>query len=110
MAMRLKLGLNEVLGKLEIAGHAHGIASMIHVVLADCDCDREICTMAHAKIKEAVASPAVTGLKRGMQNHGIDIMGRDAFLVSATHTETDIDETLVAFETTLLEVRSEGLL
>ena len=95
---------------MEISGHAHGIASMIHVVLDDCDCNREICTMPHRQIKQATASPAVTALKRGLQNNGIDIMGRDAFLVSATHTEKEIDETLGAFEQTLAAVRGEGLL
>ena len=110
MARRLKRGLNDLLGKMEVAGHAHGIASMIHLVLADCDCDREICTMSHADIKQAVAAPAVTALKRGMQNLGVDIMGRDAFLVSATHTEKEIDDTLTAFERTLGDLREEGLL
>ena len=110
MAERLKLGLNEVLGKMEVAGHAHGVASMIHLVLADCDCDRGICSMSHREIKEAIGSPAVTALKRSMQNHGIDIMGRDAFLVSSTHTETEIDKTLAAVERSLAEVRAEGLL
>ena len=64
MAVRLKAGLNDVLGRLEIPGHAHGIASMIHVVLADCDCDRDICTMSHGKISQTTASPAVTAMKR----------------------------------------------
>ena len=97
MAQRLKSGLNEIFGKMEFAGHAHGIASMVHFVLADCDCGREICTMPHAEIKRAVASPVVTELKLGLQNQGVDIMGRDAFLVSATHTEAEIDRTLEAF-------------
>ena len=110
MAGRLKRGLNETLGKMEVSGHAHGIASMIHLVLADCDCDREICNMPHREIKEAVGSPGVTALKRSMQNNGVDIMGRDAFLVSATHTEADIDRTLAAVEKSLAEVRAEGLL
>lgn len=110
MADRLKRGLNDVLGKMEVAGHAHGIASMIHLVLADCDCDRGICTMPHREIKEATAAPAVTALKRSMQNHGVDIMGRDAFLVSSTHTEAEIDKTLAAVEQSLAEVRDEGLL
>jgi glutamate-1-semialdehyde 2,1-aminomutase len=109
MAVRLKQGLNEILGKMEVAGHAHGIASMIHLVLADCDCDREICTMPHSQIKQATGSPAVTALKRGLQNRGVDIMGRDAFLVSATHREEDIDQTLAAFESTLAALREEGL-
>ena len=110
MAARLKSGLNEIFGKMEVAGHAHGIASMIHVVLADCDCGREICTMPHRQIQETTASAAVTALKRGLQNNGVDIMGRDAFLVSATHTEGDIDQTLDAFESTLAAVREDGLL
>ena len=109
MSARLKTGLNELFGKMEVPGHAHGIASMIHVVLADCDCDREICSMPHRKIKEAVSSPATTGMKRGLQNHGVDIMGRECFLVSATHTEQDIDQTLDAFQSTLAAMREEGL-
>ena len=108
-AARLKRGLNDVLGKMEVAGHAHGIASMIHLVLADCDCDRELCRMPHREIKEAIGAPAVTALKRSMQNNGVDIMGRDSFLVSATHTDEDIDQTLAAVEKSLAEVRAEGL-
>ena len=109
MAARLKSGLNEIFGKMEVAGHAHGIASMIHVVLADCDCGREICTMSHRQIQETTASAAVTALKRGLQNNGVDIMGRDAFLVSGAHTAEDIDQTLAAFESTLAAVREDGL-
>ena len=110
MAARLKGGLNEVLGKMEVAGHAHGIASMIHLVLADCNCERELCAMSHSEIKAAIGRPAVTALKRSMQNNGVDIMGRDSFLVSATHTAADIDQTLEAVEKSLSEVRAEGLL
>jgi glutamate-1-semialdehyde 2,1-aminomutase len=110
MAARLKQGLNEIFGKMEVAGHAHGIASMVHIVLADCGCNREICTMPHSQIKQVTASPVVTELKLGLQNHGIDIMGRDAFLVSATHNEEDIDQTLAAFERTLAALRADGTL
>ncbi len=109
MGARLKVGINDIFGKMEMAGHAHGIASMIHVVMADCGCDRELCTMPHSQIKEVTASPAVTALKRGLQNLGVDIMGRDSFLVSATHTEQEVDQTLAAFETTLAAIRDEGL-
>jgi glutamate-1-semialdehyde 2,1-aminomutase len=110
MAHRLKAGLNQIFARMEVSGHAHGIASMIHLVLADCDCDREICNMSHADIKRATAAPGVTALKRGLQNRGVDIMGRDAFLVSATHTEQEIDQTLGAFEDALAAVRAEGLI
>ncbi|HCL25435.1 MAG TPA: hypothetical protein DHW65_03700, partial [Dehalococcoidia bacterium] len=99
-----------ILGRLEIPGHVHGIASMLHVVLADCDCDRNICTMSHSKISETIASPAVTAMKRGLQNRGVDIMGRETFLVSGTHTNAEIDFTLGAFQDAMSAVRADGLI
>ena len=110
MATRLKNGINEALGALEIPGHAHGIASMIHVILADCDCDRELCTMSHDKIAETNGSAAVTAMKRGLQNRGVDIMSRETFLVSGVHSEQDIDKTLEAFKETMAAVRADGLI
>ena len=109
MAARLKAGLNEVFTRMEVGGHAYGVASMIHFTLAEGDFDNEFGPDVNSRIKAAAATPAVTGIKRGLQNQGIDIMGRDAFLVSATHTEADIDTTLAAFEATLAQVRAEGL-
>ena len=110
MAARLKAGFNEVLGRLEIPGHVHGIASMLHVVLADCDCDREICTMSHREISQAAASAATTAMKRGLQNRGVDIMGRETILVSGVHNEMEIDQSIEAFSDTMAAVRAEGLI
>ena len=109
MAARLKAGLNEAFTRMEVPGHAYGIASMIHFTLAEGDFDHEFGPDVNRRIKAAAAAPAVTAIKRGLQNHGVDIMGRDAFLVSATHTEADIDATLSAFEATLAQARAEGL-
>jgi len=109
MAARLKAGLNEVFTRMEVSGHADGVASMSHLTLADGDVDGEVGSDVNRRIKVAAGSAAVTGIKRALQNHGVDIMGRDAFLVSATHNEADIDATLAAFEATLAEVRAEGL-
>ena len=108
MADRLKVGFNEVFGRLEIPGHVHGIASMLHVVLADCGGD--ISNISHREIAQAAASPATTAMKRGLQNRGVDIMGRETILVSAVHNETDIDQTIDAFADTMAAVRAEGLI
>ena len=110
IGLNIVKGLNDVLGKMEVTGHAYGIASMIHFVLSDCDCDREVCTLAHDDIKNAIALPAMTSIKRGLQNCGVDLMGKNAFLVSATHSEKEIDNTLGAFEQALRSVREEGLI
>ena len=66
--------------------------------------------MSHTKIAEANASPAVTAMKRGLQNRGVDIMSRETFLVSSTHTEQEIDFTLNAFQETMTAVRADGLI
>ena len=108
MADRLKAGFNEVLGRLEIPGHVHGIASMLHVVLADCGGD--ISNLSHREIAQAAASPATTAMKRGLQNRGVDIMGRETILVSGVHNEGDIDQTIEAFSDTMVAVRAEGLI
>ena len=110
MADRLKAGLNDVFTRTEVSGHAYGIASMIHFTLADGDFDHEFGPDVNRRIKAAAATSAVSSIKRGLQNRGIDIMGRDALLVSATHHEADIDQTLSAFQATLAQVREEGLI
>ena len=109
MAERLKRGINDMFARMEIAGHAYGIASMIHVVMADCPCDRETCTMPHEQIKALAGLPAMTALKRGLQNSGVDFMGQESFFVSAVHTEREVDETLGALERTLFLIGDEGL-
>ena len=109
MASKLKRGLNETFSKLEVPGHAHGMASLIHLTLKDCDCDREVCTISHREINES-GSPAMNlTLKRAMINAGVDIMGRGSFIVSAVHQERDVDRTVAAFEDTLSAMRMEGL-
>ena len=109
VAARLKRGLNEIFAKVEVSGHAHGMASLIHLTMKDCDCDREVCAMPHQEIAEA-ANPAKTvPLKRAMMNAGVDMMGRGSFVVSSTHQEREVDRTLEAFEDSLAAMRREGI-
>jgi glutamate-1-semialdehyde 2,1-aminomutase len=110
MGLMLKNGINDLFSSMEISGHAYGIGSMIHVVLNDCDCDRETCISDHSKIKNTISSEKTIQLKRSLQNHGIDIMGRNAFLVSGVHTEEDIISTLNSMELSLHDCKKENLL
>jgi len=111
MASRLKDGLNEVLGKMEVPGHSHGISSLVHVTLGkDCDCDREVCTMDHKQIKDTMRPAVTQALKCAMLNAGVDIMGGRGFIVSATHSEQEIDLTVGAFEEALKAMRSDGII
>ena len=111
MADRLKQGLRDALTKMEVTGHVHGIASVIHMALgAKCDCPGEICTLPHAELAEATG-PNISGpLKLAMLNEGVDIMGGIGFMVSSVHSENDIDRTSEAFEKALAALREEQVL
>ena len=109
MAERLRDGLNEAFIRNEVTGHAHGIASIIHINLgADCDCDRALCTMPYERIYETMPASKTRALRRAMLVNGVDMMGGRAFLVSAAHDEDVIDFTTAAFSQSLKDLRAEG--
>ena len=109
MADLLKRGLNDVFARMEVPGHAHGVASLVNLAFTDCDCDRELCTMPHEELKKA-EDPAVTvPWKRAMLNAGVDVMTRGTFIVSATHGEEEIARTLAGFEEALAAMRRDGI-
>ena len=109
MAARLKQGLNDALSRQEVAGHAHGLASIVNLALGvDCDCDRQICTLPHSDLAEA-ARPRAMKIKLAMLNEGVDTFGGIGFMVSAVHDKQQIDQTLEAFERALVALREDGV-
>ncbi len=110
LAERLKQGLNEAFIRNEIAGHAHGISSIVQVTLgADCDCDRGLCTMPYNEIDAAMPRTKSTALRQAALVNGVDMMGGRAFFVSSAHSEDSIDETAEAFGQALRDLREEGV-
>jgi glutamate-1-semialdehyde 2,1-aminomutase len=110
MAQRLKDGLNEEFARNEVSGHSHGVASIIHVTFADCDCDREICTMPHDEIHEAMPKEKQRALRKAMLVHDVDLMGGRGFMVSSVHDEEVTDRTIEAFSQALKDLREERVL
>lgn len=111
MADRLKRGLNDAFARNEVTGHAHGIASIIHVNLgAECSCDRGLCDMPYQQIYDTMPQDKTRALRRAMLVNGVDMMGGRAFLVSSSHDEAVIDRTLDAFSQSLKDLREEGAL
>jgi hypothetical protein len=43
-----------------------------------------------------------------MLNEGVDMIGGRGFLVSATHDEKDVDQTIGAFERAVTALQDEG--
>ena len=113
LARRLKDSLNGAFIRNEVTGHAHGIASIVHVNLgADCDCDREICTMTYQDIYRTNETGKAIALKQAMLVNGVDpmgAMGGRCFMVSSAHSEDLIDQTVEAFSQSLRDLRAEGI-
>ena len=110
-AAHLKGGLRDAITRMEVAGHVHGIASIVHVALGvECGCDGEICTLPHTQLAEATSAPRSSLLKLAMLNEGVDMMGGIGFMVSAVHEEEHVDRTVEAFERSLSALRDEGVL
>ena len=110
IAALLKNGINDLIARMEVQGHAHGLASLVHLTLKECDCDREVCTMPHQQIKEATGTAMTAQLKRALINAGVDLMGKGCFIVSATHRAQDVDRTLASLEEALTAMRKEGII
>ena len=115
LAVRLKEGLNEAFIRNEVAGHARGIASIVQLNIgADCDCDRELCTMPYDEIRRTSTPFAKTRLfRQAMLVHGVELMGgmgAPAFMCSSAHDEDVIDRTVEAFSASLKDLREEGAL
>ena len=110
MAERLKNGLNEAFIRNEVTGHAHGIASIVHVNLgADCNCDRDMCTMPYEDIYRTMPAAKTQAVRRAMLVNDVDMMGGRAFIVSSAHDEEVIDRTIESFSQSLKDLREEGV-
>jgi len=109
-ADRLRKGLRDVLSRLEVPGHVHGPASIVNVAFGvQCDCPGEFCTASQEALHKALKPQVMQGFKRSMLNAGVDVMGGRGFLVSATHQEKDVDQTVAAFERAVSAMRKDGL-
>ena len=109
MGSRLKDGLNDLLSRMEIPGCASGVSSLIFLRLGvDHECDREVCVLTpqQQKVEQDAARNHQLGL--ALYNRGVD-SGSGRFILSATHTEKDIDDTVEAAADALAEIRDLGL-
>ena len=109
MAARLKDGLNTVLIRNEVSGCASGVAAILEVRIGvEHDCDKEVCNLSTQDLKKSDNSHRSRQLAISLYNKGVDAM--DRYMLSATHTEEDIDHTIDAFEHALRELRSENII
>ena len=107
-AQQLKNGLNEVLTKMEIPGCAYGVSSIVHMRLGVAhECDKVYCEAGEQAMMTAAGNDVTSLLNEATINEGI-WGSPTSFILSATHTETDINQTLQKYEMALRHVRAEG--
>ena len=110
LAGRLKDGLNESFIRNEVTGHAHGIASVVHInVGADCNCDRDLCTLPYDEIYRTMPAEKTGAIEHALLLNGVDLLWGRAFFVSSAHDEQLIDRTVDAFSQSLKDLREEGV-
>ncbi|HXG35440.1 MAG TPA: aminotransferase class III-fold pyridoxal phosphate-dependent enzyme [Dehalococcoidia bacterium] len=112
LARRLIEGCNQVLGQQRVRGAVYGLSSYFHIVLGE-DC-APLGDGVEWGWGEGLPPPRMpqdlgTALKQGMINRGVDLMGLSGGFVSAVHTPADIEAIIAAFESTIGDMRAEGL-
>lgn len=109
---KLIRGMNEVLERRRAPGCAYGLSSYFHITLGrECPRPQEGIEWPSqdSQLPPPIKGELALALRRGMLNHGVDLMvGRTGF-TSGAHTDEDIDHTLQAFEATLDEMHAEEL-
>jgi len=104
MAERLRVGLQEILDKSEVAACVYGDASTFHVYFGN----RSIEGMDANTLKNA--PPGIqTAFRQALQVRGVDLMSRTSGVLSGVHTENDIDTALGAFDEAIKAMIDEGI-
>lgn len=109
---RLIPALNAVLDRSSVRGRVYGLASYFHILLGKDAPQAQDGMEWPASAGEPPRTPGslVAALKRGMLNHGVDLMGGSGGFTSGAHTDADIDLTIEAFEAAVREMHTEGLI
>jgi glutamate-1-semialdehyde 2,1-aminomutase len=104
MAERLRVGLQEILDRAEVAACVYGDASTFHVYFGN----RSIEGMDANTLKNA--PPGIqTAFRQALQVRGVDLMSRTSGVLSGVHTEEDIDTALGAFDGAIEAMIDEGI-
>jgi len=104
---------NKVLRKRNINGRLYG-RTIVHLYLGPIDYEPSDNTLPPTKDVQKIINPAMTPVKAQLCLHllqrGVATMGARFFVLSASHTEEDIDQTIEAFDSALDDMVSEKAL
>ncbi len=111
LAAKLRAAWDQVLEEMGVAGYLYGVCSTFHVYF-ETDRDRAQAATSRAELYtndadrlKGMPGALVESYQRQLRFHGVDNMSSTGGLLSAAHTDRDIEEATVAFRQTV-----EGLL
>jgi glutamate-1-semialdehyde 2,1-aminomutase len=110
-AIRLKKGLNNVLQSMEIPGGAYGVSSIVMVSLGT-PVDTDDPHAVPAGVEQGgrpVANEVLDQLQLAIVNEGLWTHPA-SLILSSTHSDSDIDETVNRYEAGLRAVRLAGMI
>jgi len=106
-------GLNSAFKSTNIPGFAYGIASIVNLFFGKYpskSTDLESPDLSYEEVRKNMTSVRKGYLTKAMLTHDVHVMGGQVFMVSSAHTEEQIDQTIKAFELSLRDLKSEGIL
>lgn len=110
-ANKLRVGINKILQSMEIPGGAYGVSSIVMVSLGS-PVDTNDPYAVPVDVEQGgrpVASEVLDQLQLAIVNKGL-WSHPASMILSATHSDDDIDNTVDRYETGLREVRAAGLI
>jgi glutamate-1-semialdehyde 2,1-aminomutase len=106
-ARKLADGVNSEIEKRGIEGCAHNASSIFHLHIGKCQkCDRTICLDA----TKAMAAGVNNALNMHLIQNGLHLLMGTMGVVSAVHTETDIEQSIKAFGAAFDGLLAEGII
>ncbi|MFQ6030879.1 MAG: aspartate aminotransferase family protein [Dehalococcoidia bacterium] len=104
MAERVRVGLQDILDRYEVAAKVYGESSTFHVYFGG----RSVEGLDANTLKNAPADMQ-RAFRQALQVRGVDLMSRTSGVLSGVHTEADIDQSLEAFDGAVQAMIDEGL-
>ena len=104
MAAKLRIGLQEIMDRREIEAAVYGDSSTFHVYFG-------ASSVAGLDANVLKNQPVETqnAFRQALQVRGVDLMSRTSGVLSGTHTDADIDQSLEAFDGAVQAMVEEGL-
>jgi glutamate-1-semialdehyde 2,1-aminomutase len=108
-AAAIRDGINQVAQQRGFPWCAYGLFSDFHLFRGDASPDDiQAGKVPGEQLKGGLPMELVHKLRTGFLLHGVDIIGWPGGLVSAAHTEEDVERTVDAFEATVEMLAEEG--